>query len=81
MNTHIAGIPCLVQVDYFFVQKPLGPRADSDLDCYGYSDIDFTVLDRKGYAAPWLAKKMTSEDEERIKDELIEAHNNYREEP
>ena len=76
MNTHIAGIPCLVQVDYFFVQKPLGPRADSDLDCYGYTEIDFTVLDRKGYEAPWLAKKMTSEDKERIKDELIEAHKN-----
>ena len=76
MNTHISGIPCMVQVDYFFVQKPLGPRADSDLDCYGYSEISFTVLDRKGYVAPWLAKKMTSEDEDRIKDELIEAHNN-----
>ena len=31
IDTTIAGIPCKVEVTHYFVQKPLGPRADSDL--------------------------------------------------
>lgn len=64
--TKIAGIPCQIQVDHYFVQKPLGPTADSDWDCYGYTDLDFTVLDRKGYPAPWLERKLTAEDRQEI---------------
>ena len=79
MDTHIAGIPCQVEVTHFFIQKPMGPQADSDWDCYGYASIDFDVLDRKGYPAAWLEKKMTPADVERIEQELIEAHESYRE--
>ena len=74
MDTHIAGIPCQIEVTYFFIQEPLGPNCDSDWDCYGYTDIEFDVLDRKGYKAAWLEKKMTQEDIERIELQIIEAH-------
>lgn len=59
METRIAGIPCQVRVDSFFVQRPLGPSCDSDLDCYGYTELDYTVCDRRGRAAPWLQRKLT----------------------
>lgn len=62
MDYRIAGIPCQVEVSYSFTQKPLGPSCDSDLDCYGYTELEFNVLDRKGYPAPWLRRKMTEEE-------------------
>lgn len=70
----VAGIPCLIRVDYFFKQKPLGPMCDSDMDCYGYVNVDFTVCDRRGRPAPWLEKKLSTEDKERIETEIEEAY-------
>lgn len=72
METRIAGIPCKVRVTHCFVQKPLGTRCDSDLDCYGYTDIEFDVLDRKGYLAPWLEKKMSDDDRVRIEELILQ---------
>ncbi len=69
----ISGIPCLVNVTSSFVQKPMGPRADSDYDCYGYSEVEFDVYDRKGYPAVWLERKMTSEDRDSIVTKILEA--------
>ena len=69
----IAGIPCLVEVTYLHVQEPMGPSADSDWDCYGYTECDFDVYDRKGYPAAWLEKKMTDEDREAIVEKIVEA--------
>lgn len=63
--TTISGIPCYIDVDGCTVVKGSNTW-DSDQDYYGYSDIDFTVYDRKGYKADWLAKKMTDEDVARI---------------
>lgn len=70
MDTSIAGIPCQVQVDYFFVQQPMGPSADSDWDCYGYTEIEFTVCDRRGRPAPWLNKKVTPEIKAELETEI-----------
>lgn len=57
----VAGIPCQIGLTYRFVQKPLGPSADSDLDAAGYTDEDWIILDRRGYHAKWLEKKLTPE--------------------
>lgn len=70
IETRIAGIPCIVKLDSMFVQKPLGPSCDSDMDCYGYAEIEFTVCDRRGRPAPWLERKMTDKDQSRIENEL-----------
>ena len=50
---HIAGIPCLIGVIEFKFVKG-NSRANSDWDFHGYTDIDFEILDRKGYKAAWL---------------------------
>ncbi len=77
LSTRIQGIPCQVQATRIFVQKPLGPNCDSDWDCYGYSEVDFDVYDRKGYPADWLQRKMTDKDEERIVEQLLEEHHDH----
>lgn len=71
LESRIQGIPCRVRVDYYFKQKPLGIHCDSDLDALGYTDMQYTILDRKGYPASWLEKKMTDRDISQI-EELIE---------
>ena len=70
MHTTISGIPCLVAVTYFYKQPPLGPNCDSDWDCFGYTHIDFDVLDRRGRPAPWLERKLTDVERERIEAEI-----------
>ena len=73
IDTHIQGIPCQIKITSYFRQKPLGPRADSDVDARGYTDAEYTVLDREGYPAPWLDRKITDADNIRIL-ELIDAY-------
>jgi len=70
MQSYVDGIPCQIKVDRLFTQKP-NSRADNPDDYYGYTEIDFTVCDRKGYPAAWLEAKMTTEDVERIENEIL----------
>ena len=72
MHYRIQGIPCQVQMTRCFVQKPLGPNCDSDLDCYGYSEVEFDVLDRNGRPAPWLERKMSDSERSEIEGLLLE---------
>lgn len=71
IETRIAGIPCLVEAHISTVRADC--RADSDWDYTGYSEVEWSVLDRRGRPAPWLHRKLTSEDEERIEEELLRA--------
>ena len=72
LESSVAGIPCQIQISYFFSQPPMGPRADSDMDCYGYTDSEWTVCDRRGRPAPWLDRKLTADDKARIEQEIEE---------
>lgn len=72
LDSTVAGIPCGLKIDSCEVQEPMGPSADSDWDCYGYSNIEFMVLDRRGYEANWLRNKITDDDTIRIKNEILE---------
>ena len=80
ISSTVAGIPCLIEVTHFFKQKPLGQNCDSDLDCYGYTEIEFEVQDRRGRPAQWLEKKLTDKDAGRINLEIEEAFLNQPEE-
>lgn len=69
----IKGIPCLIGiVDYFYQPPHKGSPYTcwSDLDYNGYEEIEYLVLDRKGYKADWLAKKVDDQLDADIK-ELI----------
>ena len=69
----IAGIPCQIEVTSLdVVRGSYSPYADSDLDFYGYVDeFDYNVLDRRGRPAPWLERKLTDADKDRLFDEAI----------
>jgi hypothetical protein len=71
-DTTIAGIPAQIGVIYAMQMKP-SFRAHSDIDFYGYSESEWDVLDRKGYKAKWLERKLTDDDRYRIESELFEA--------
>ena len=43
------------------------------MDYYGYEEIEFSVLDRKGYPAAWLERKLGPRERERITDEISQA--------
>lgn len=69
----VSGIPCIISVDEYFYQAPYkGSRwsCDSDVDWYGDEEIYYSVLDRKGYPAPWLEKKISSSDDDSIKEAI-----------
>jgi hypothetical protein len=71
--TRAAGIPCLIGVTTF--RRVRGHRsfnAPSDLDYYGYVEVEWEVLDRKGRPAPWLDRKLTDRDRADIESEIIE---------
>lgn len=44
LTVFLRGYTVDVNIAKVFVQKPMGTRADSDADCYGYSELDFEVL-------------------------------------
>lgn len=70
----IAGIPCLIEVDSCTVVKGSFDRnAASDWDYTGYTEIEFTVLDRKGYPARWLEGKLTDAGKYEIEQLILEA--------
>jgi hypothetical protein len=74
VESTIAGIPCLIGVTSFNrVEPSYSYAASSDFDYYGYTEADWVVLDRKGYKANWLEKKLSRSDIARIDSEISEA--------
>jgi hypothetical protein len=71
IESTVAGIPCIIGVtEYESVKGSYSYNAASDMDYYGYTECDWEVLDRKGYKAAWLERKLTSKDSERINNEI-----------
>lgn len=67
LSMRIAGIPCLVDVTSYTPRLILGVTMPDREE-----SISFTVLDRRGRPAPWLARKVTSEDEAEILEHYLE---------
>ena len=71
----IAGVPCLIGVTGYLYQPPCKGHPStcaSDWDYYGYEEIEWEILDRRGKPAPWLDRKLTKTDREEINRELLE---------
>lgn len=74
-DTRIAGIPCQIGVTYFHYQPPWRGSAqtcDSDWDYYGYTELEYDVLDRRGRPAAWLEKKIDDEIRSEIDQEALQ---------
>lgn len=72
-DTKVAGIPCKVRVTHFdpgYEGRYAGPAEDCE-PAYPPS-VDFEICDQRGRPAPWLARKATDKDLNRITDELLQ---------
>jgi len=68
----ICGIPASVYIQHAHYNKPNHASWDSDIDYQGGWDLEYTICDRKGYPAPWLEKKMSFYDVERVEAAILE---------
>ena len=73
MDYSIAGIPCQLAVVSFYSAKA-DSRADNPWDYYGYAEAEVVVLDRKGYQANWLDKKLSKADRSQMENDAIESY-------
>jgi len=74
IDTRIQGIPC--QIEYTVKGRYVPAKTNADPDsCYEaeYPEIEFEVLDQRGRPAPWLARKLTDNDTQRIETQILEA--------
>lgn len=68
-----AGIPCIARVTTYRVVPPWkgsAMTAPSDMDYYGYTEIEYELLDQRGRPAPWLEAKRTNDAEERAEEQI-----------
>jgi hypothetical protein len=78
VESRVAGIPCLIGVKTYNVVKPWGCSVytcPSSGDWYGFTELEFDVLDQRGRPAKWLEKKLTERDRERIEFDISESIN------
>ena len=61
----IEGIPCQVEVSHFTPNK--SARWDHPPEP---GRVEFKILDRRGYLAPWLERKLNNQSIERIREEI-----------
>ena len=73
IESRVAGIPCIIGVLSFdSVRGSYSYNAPSDVDYYGYTEVEWEVLDRRGRKAPWLERKLDNTMRDRIEQEVID---------
>lgn len=74
LTVFLRGFAIDVNVTRAFVHKPLGPKADSDDDCYGYSELDYDVLavfdDEDNRLSDEAAQEYAENNQEEITDQI-----------
>lgn len=74
IKTRVCGIPCGIVIDSFVHQEPHRGSAQtcwSDIDYYGYTEMEWHLIDRKGYHAKWLERKMEKQDKLDVESEIF----------
>lgn len=72
IHTRVAGIPCIARVMDCRYTRPNYASWASPEDYFGGWVIEWEICDSRGRPAPWLERKATDADRERIEAELIE---------
>jgi len=75
--TTVAGIPCGVVVTDYVAARPwkqhtFAGAGPGDCDPPEYEDVEWRLVDSKGYPAGWLEEKLNDDDATRIERECIE---------
>ena len=78
IDVRVCGIPAIARVTHYWPGDP-GYMSGPPDRCYPPepAELDWELLDRRGRPAPWLERKLTDAERERIERELLE----YLEEP
>lgn len=79
IESTVQGIPCLIDVTHFKVVPPHRGSAwscDSDLDYYGYEELEYVICDRRGRPAAWLERKVTDTDRDNIRQDIEKHYSN-----
>lgn len=73
IEARVAGIPCQINVTSLEPFRP-GRYSGAPEDCYPDEggDVEYEILDRRGRTAPWLERKVTEKEHERILDTIFE---------
>ena len=73
ISVSVKGIPALAHVTHFErVPAAANPRlAPSDLDAWGYIDMEYEIYDIKGYRAEWLERKINDCDRDNIEADIV----------
>lgn len=67
-HTVLGGLPCQIGVtSYRVVRGSFSYDAPSDLDYYGYTELEYLLLDRRGRHAPWLEARINAAEEADIR--------------
>ena len=75
-TTTVSGIPCGVVIDSYRTAKPFKQHTFSgagpgDCDPPEEAEVEWYLVDRKGYYAAWLERKLTYNDCARIEEECF----------
>lgn len=70
-KSKVAGIPCIIEIIYYSPGTNFLIHSQS-LEPNDDPEFEFDVLDRKGYRAAWLERKLTDDDKDRIWSEYLE---------
>lgn len=71
-DTRVAGIPCVCRVTNYQASTPMRITGSGFGDCDppDPGEFEFKILDRKGYPASWLEKKLKPKDTDRLYEEF-----------
>lgn len=71
-STRINGIPCKCRVDHYEPAVPMRVYGSGmgDADPPEPAEFEYTILDRHGREAPWLAKYVKDSDHARLFEEF-----------
>lgn len=72
LTVFLRGYSIDVKIKHVFVQKPMGMRADSDSDCYGYSELDYDVLAVFDDEDQWLSDEAAQEYADNNQEEITD---------
>lgn len=68
----VDGIPCLIGVlDYNRTAGSYSSRAETPDEYYGYTESNWEILDRRGYPAPWLERKLNDRERDFVEEALF----------
>lgn len=70
-HTQIDGIPCICKVTHYSPAKPMTGTGYGDCDPPEEEEFTFEILDRKGYRAYWLERKVDTHVEFRLQHEYL----------